>query len=138
MKILLRVCGVTLIWALPLTAVSTAVSTEESAGIGQSHTPPALALDEAYLFHWFSIDSSQPLNLSLLSAEDDKFENRKALSFNSDDAQPVNGSIAFPKGSGGISRLALLLHPMGTDQGFWWRESPLAADKITARLLEPK
>lgn len=52
----------------------------------------------------------------------------------------VNGIIAYPKAENAAGqnrpKLALLLHPMGVDQQFWWsEESPLGADALTAKLL---
>ncbi len=94
-------------------------------------------LDEAYLSHWFSYDSAEPINLSLTALQDDAFGERAEIRFTSDDGQMVNGLIAYPKNKTKPTKLALALHPMGIDQQFWWSEkSPLDAHKIMARLLE--
>lgn len=94
-------------------------------------------LNEAYLSHWFSIDSTEPINLALTQLEQDEFGERAEIRFTSDDGQAVNGIIAFPKDKASSSKLALALHPMGIDQQFWWsEESPLSSQKMTARLRE--
>lgn len=96
------------------------------------------ALHEAYLSHWFSYDSAEQPNFDLTPLPDDHLGKRAELRFTSDDGQAVNGLIAFPKGNQPYSnKLALALHPMGTDQQFWWSDkSPLLAQKLTERLRE--
>lgn len=94
-------------------------------------------LDQAYLSHWFSYDSAEPINLALAHLQEDAFGERAEIRFTSDDGQAVNGMIAFPKDKASSNKLALALHPMGIDQQFWWSEkSPLATQKMTARLRE--
>ena len=94
-------------------------------------------LNEAYLSHWFSYDSAEPINLALTPLEKDELGERAEIRFTSDDGQVVNGLIAFPKDKTSSNKLALALHPMGIDQQFWWSsKSPLAAQKMTARLRE--
>lgn len=94
-------------------------------------------LDEAYLSHWFSYDSAEAINLTLTPLEEDSLGERAEIRFTSDDGQAVNGLIGFAKGKSASKKLALALHPMGIDQQFWWSdESPLAAQKMTARLRE--
>lgn len=96
-----------------------------------------LPLDQAYLSHWFSYDSVEPINLVLRPLEEDAFGERAEIRFTSDDGQAVNGLIAFPKDKASSKKLAFALHPMGIDQQFWWSEkSPLAAQKMTVRLRE--
>jgi len=97
---------------------------------------PNQPLDQAYLSHWFSYDSSEPINLSLTPLEEDALGKRAEIRFTSDDGQAVNGLIAYPKGRNQSSnKLALALHPMGMGQQFWWGgKSPLATQKMTARL----
>lgn len=92
-------------------------------------------LDQAYLSHWFSYDSTEPINLALTPLAEDELGERAGIRFTSDDGQAVNGLIAFPKNTKPSSKLALALHPMGTDQQFWWsNKSPLAAQRMTSRL----
>jgi predicted esterase len=94
-------------------------------------------LNQAYLSHWFSYDSAEDINLSLTPLKDDALGERAEIRFTSDDGQAVNGLIAFAKNKASSKKLALALHPMGIDQQFWWSEkSPLAAQKMTARLRE--
>lgn len=93
-------------------------------------------LDQAYLSHWFSYDSAEPINLSLTKLEDSAFGEHAEIRFTSDDGQTVNGMIAYPKNKT-TTKLALALHPMGIDQQFWWSDkSPLDAHKMTTHLLE--
>jgi dienelactone hydrolase len=94
-------------------------------------------LDQAYLSHWFSYDSAEPINLTLTSLESDELGERAEIHFVSDDGQTVNGLIAFPKGQRASNKLALALHPMGSKQQFWWSEkNPLGTQKMTARLRQ--
>jgi len=94
-------------------------------------------LNQAYLSHWFSYDSAEAINLTLTPLEEDSLGERAEIRFTSDDGQAVNGLIGFAKGKSASKKLALALHPMGIDQQFWWSEkSPLAAQKMTARLRE--
>ncbi len=94
-------------------------------------------LEQAYLSHWFSYDSAEPINLTLTKLEDGAFGERAEIRFTSDDGQAVNGLIAYPKNTATPTKLALVLHPMGIDQQFWWSDkSPLDAQKMTAHLLE--
>jgi len=94
-------------------------------------------LSEAYLSHWFSYDSAEPINLSLTALEDDVLGERAEIRFTSDDGQVVNGLIAYPKNKAKPTKLALAMHPMGIDQQFWWSEkSPLDAHQMTTHLLE--
>jgi predicted esterase len=96
-----------------------------------------LALDRAYLSHWFSYDSAEPLKLVLTPLQDDALGERAEINFVSDDGQVVNGLIGFPIDRTSANKLALVLHPMGIDQQFWWSEkSPLGAQKMTARLRQ--
>ncbi|MBL4672107.1 MAG: alpha/beta fold hydrolase [Arenicella sp.] len=94
-------------------------------------------LNQAYLSHWFSYDSAEAINLTLTPLEEDSLGERAEIRFTSDDGQAVNGLIGFPKDKASSNKLALALHPMGIDQQFWWSDtSPLAAQKMTARLRE--
>jgi len=105
-------------------------------------------LDQAYLSHWFSYDSAEPIKFSLTPLNKDHLGERAELRFTSDDGQMVNGLIAYErassitgntssKGEPSAAKLALLLHPMGIDQQFWWSDkSSLQANKITDRLRE--
>ncbi|MFK8019146.1 MAG: alpha/beta hydrolase [Pseudomonadales bacterium] len=95
------------------------------------------ALGQAYLAHWFSIDSAEPINMEHTALEADDIGERGELKFTSDDGQPVNGQIAFPSDKVASGKLALILHPMGSDQRFWWSEkNPLGTQHITDRLRE--
>ena len=121
------------IWALSIAAVSAKTTPKSEQTLGK----PAPDLAQAFVDHWFSIDTREPLNLSLFSVEETQFGSRKTVRFSSDDGQTVNGLIAFPKKEVGTVRLALVLHPMGTDQEFWWNDkSPLEAHKLTQLLLQ--
>jgi len=82
----------------------------------------AQSLERAYLSHWFSYDSKEPLNLVLGDLVDDEFGGHAQVRFLSDDGQEVNGLLAFPKQNKSSPKLALLLHPMGLDHQFWWNE----------------
>ena len=94
-------------------------------------------LHEAYLSHWFSYDSAEPSNLTIEPLASDELGERAEIHFTSDDGQIVNGIIAFPLDKDSSQKLAFALHPMGTDQNFWWSDkSPLAAQKLTQRLRE--
>lgn len=98
-------------------------------------------LGQAYLDQWFSIDSREPHSLKFRSSigELDSHEacGKCELNFYSDDGQAVNGTIAFPKLKKTKAKLALLMHPMGIDQRFWWSEkSPLSAHLLTELLLQ--
>ena len=108
----------------------TSVRAKETSSIDSS-------LAQNYLVHWFSYDSKEPTNLRLELLADDSFGERRELGFTSDDGQVVNGLIGFPKDKASSKKLALVLHPMGLDQHFWWSDkSPLAANKMTLRLRE--
>jgi len=97
----------------------------------------SLSLDQAYLSHWFSYDSTEAINLSISPLKDDAIGKRSEIRFISDDGQAVNGLIAFPKEKASSSKLALALHPMGSDQQFWWSDqSPLEAQKLTTKLRQ--
>ena len=104
----------------------------------ESAAPTKQPLEQAYLSHWFSIDSTEPINLTLSPLDKDHLGERSELRFTSDDGQLVNGIIAHPTTSKASSKkLALLLHPMGSDQQFWWRkQSLLPAKQITDSLRE--
>jgi len=88
-----------------------------------------------YLAHWFKVDSAEPINMVITPLEDDQLGKRSKLSFTSDDRRPVNGIIAFPTEDQSPTKVAFALHPMGTDQTFWWSDkSPLAANHLTEHL----
>ncbi len=94
-----------------------------------------MGLDQAYLAHWFSIDSQEATNLTLTPLNDGKPDSRSELRFISDDGQPVNGIVAT-SAVDDSKKLAMVMHPMGIDQQFWWSDkSPLGAQKITQALL---
>jgi dienelactone hydrolase len=95
------------------------------------------SLDQAYLSHWFSNDSAEPINLVITPLQEDALGERAEVRFTSDDGRAVNGLIAFSKDLRSSNKLALALHPMGMDQQFWWSEnSPLGTQKMSARLRE--
>ena len=121
-----------LIWALSIAAVSAKSAPKPE------QTPINLNSDlaQAFVEQWFSIDTREPLNLSQSSIQKTPFGSRRTLRFSSDDGQAVNGMIASPSNQIGADKLALVLHPMGTDQNFWWSDkSPLEAHKLTQLLL---
>ncbi len=121
-----------LIWALSIAAVSAKTAPKSE----QTHINLNSDLAQAYVEQWFSIDTREPLKLSQSSSEETPFGSRKILRFSSDDGQAVNGTIAFPSNQASANKLALILHPMGTDQSFWWSDkSPLEAHKLTQLLL---
>ena len=94
-----------------------------------------LALDQAYLSHWFSYDSAEQINLSLTPLEIDEIGERAEIRFTSDDGHVVNGLIGYPKHKTSENKIALALHPMGIDQQFWWsQKSPFPAHNMTSRL----
>ncbi|MFT6407437.1 MAG: dienelactone hydrolase [Arenicella sp.] len=110
--------------------MSSALYAKEATSISQP-------LDQAYLAHWFSYDTAEPIELALNPLAADALGERAEIRFTSDDGQAVNGLIGFPKDRASSKKLALALHPMGIDQQFWWSEkSPLAAQKMTARLRQ--
>ena len=93
------------------------------------------ALGNSYLSDWFSIDSTEAIKLSLTSIEGVRDIDRVKMSFTSDDGQIVNGILAYPTDKSDGKKLALAMHPMGTDQQFWWSEkSPLPGHELTANL----
>ncbi len=92
-------------------------------------------LESAYLDHWFSVDSTEPSNVTLTPLEEATIGVQAELQFTSDDGQIVNGIIAYPDEKHTASKLAFALHPMGSDQHFWWsNKSPLEANKLTESL----
>lgn len=94
-------------------------------------------LGQAYLAHWFSIDSAEQVNGAITRLAKDVIGDRAELHFKSDDGQNVNGLIAYPADRSQPKKLALVLHPMGVDQQFWWSSSsPLASNKLTEKLRE--
>lgn len=124
------------IWSSSIAAVS-AVEAHETKKKPENSVAGIQSLNQAYLKHWFSIDSRESLQLTVSSMEGDKFGERKELRFISDDGQAVNGVIAYPSQKNGHNKLALLMHPMGSDQRFWWSDkSPLGAHRVTISLME--
>lgn len=94
-----------------------------------------LNLEQSYLSHWFSVDSAEPISLSLTPIEGFSDTDRVKLSFISDDGQTVNGILAYPTNKTGSNKLALAMHPMGTDQQFWWSDKiPLPSNELTSKL----
>lgn len=94
-------------------------------------------LSDPDIDHWFSIDSTKPIHVEMEKVSGKTLENQSSFRFISDDGQGVNGMIAFPGESEGASKLALLMHPMGADQSFWWSEkNSLKANRLIDRLLE--
>lgn len=92
-------------------------------------------INEAYLEHWFSIDSAEPINMLITPVENDAIGQRSTLSFTSDDGATVNGKIAYPEQNQPIKKIAFALHPMGSNQDFWWsNKSPLGANQIVDHL----
>ncbi len=90
---------------------------------------------QVYLNHWFLIDSKESANVELAELSEETKKRKSKLSFTSDDGQSVNGILAFPTQTK-AAKLALLLHPMGIDQQFWWSDkSPLKANQLTQDLL---
>lgn len=104
----------------------------------ESAAPTNQPFEQVYLSHWFSIDSTEPISLTLSPLDKDHLGERSELRFTSDDGQLVNGIVARPTASKASSKkLALVLHPMGSDQQFWWhKHSPLSAKTITDSLRE--
>lgn len=95
------------------------------------------ALGQSYLSDWFSVDSAEAIKLSLTSIEGVSKKDRVKLSFTSDDGQIVNGIVAYPSNRSNDNKLALAMHPMGTDQKFWWSEkSPLPGHELTEKLRD--
>ncbi len=96
---------------------------------------PSSQLDQTYLEQWFSIDSSELDGFLESPVEDDSIGARVDLRFTSDDGHAVNGTIGFPADESAPTKLALALHPMGSDQQFWWNpESRLGTHKLTMAL----
>ena len=92
-------------------------------------------ISESYLEHWFSIDSAEPINMRVTPLENDSIGKRAKLEFTADDGASVNGKIAYPAQSQAIKKIAFALHPMGSNQDFWWsNKSPLAANQIVDHL----
>lgn len=137
----------------PLTASSVALSLILSLAATSLHakgiSPAGLSLDQAYLAHWFAYDSAEPIKLERSLLKTDDIGHIDKLRFTSDDGQTVNGMIAYGKhpntagrqANGGVNtavkKLALLLHPMGSDQTFWWRDdSPLGAHALAQHLRQ--
>ncbi|RBP49910.1 alpha/beta hydrolase family protein [Arenicella xantha] len=96
------------------------------------------SLASDYLSQWFSYDSSVPIDLTMTTLARDQIGERAELRFLSDDGQAVNGLIAFPSNHSSLKpKLAFALHPMGTNQQFWWSESSaLAAQNLTSHLRQ--
>ncbi len=95
------------------------------------------AIELSYLSHWFTVDSAETNNLVLTPIKGVKETDFVQLTFTSDDGHKVNGILAHPTGLAGVNKIALAIHPMGSDQYFWWREtSPLSGHKLTASLRE--
>ena len=80
------------IWSSSIAAVS-AVEAHETKKKPESSVAGIQSLNQAYLKHWFSIDSRESLQLTVSSMEGDKFGERKELRFISDDGQAVNGVL---------------------------------------------
>lgn len=83
---------------------------------------------------WFAVDFDQTINFS--KDKNEKSVDRYEFSFVSDDGQIVNGVIANHSNQPENHKLALLMHPMGSDQYFWWNEgsSPLPVFKLVKNL----
>lgn len=100
----------------------------------QELTPSDLA--QQYASQWFSIDSKSSVELIFSSKINGLISEPSDFEFTSDDGQKVNGRLAMPAPEySGPAKLALLLHPMGLDQSFWWNEGhSMKASTIMAEL----
>ena len=99
--------------------------------------------DQAHLVlnEWFDVDPTFDIQMQQSQLDDDHLGVTYNLQFNSDDQQPVNGTLAFPEGYNPGSKqpfkLALLLHAMGTDQNLWFdNERAIKAGLISDHLRQ--
>ncbi len=118
----------TLLWLFVLSLTVANVHAED--------TSARTDLATAYLAQWFSIDPKQASRVELGAQQQDAVSHIQVLRFESDDGVMVNGQIAAPdKRYKGSPRLALMLHPMGADQSFWWdAKHSLQANRIAQEL----
>jgi len=87
------------------------------------------------LAEWLSVDTRFPLNATRTPIDHDGLGQRFRVEFESDDGARVNGTLAMPAaGTAGV-RLAIAIHPMGSDQTIWWSEAnPIFAGRLTEHL----
>ncbi len=101
-----------------------------------STVTPIANLNAQYAEHWFSVAKNETIAPIFADTINDELSNRREFVFTSDDERLVNGTLANPKnGISGPSKVALLLHPMGLNQSFWWEQAhPMKASSITSKL----
>lgn len=97
------------------------------------------SLEDTYLAQWFSIDSKQYGNIEISSISHSKYD-LHTLRYVSDDGDNVYGSMAYPsklsKTTSNTNKVALLMHPMGSDREFWWnKKHSMKANTLTDKLL---
>ena len=87
------------------------------------------------LEQWFEIDQRQDIRVNRSSMARDAIGPRFRIEFQADDGQRVNGILAMPDSGIQRPRLALALHPMGSDQAIWWVSgAPLFGGELTQHL----
>lgn len=69
---------------------------------------------QSILSHWFSVNPQAKLEVSQQPLPDDEVGAQTKIEFVSDDGQKVNGRLAYPPKHTRATKLALLMHPMGT------------------------
>ncbi|MCF6300706.1 MAG: alpha/beta fold hydrolase [Proteobacteria bacterium] len=94
---------------------------------------------QAVLSEWFSVDPKHSINMQQQLIEADELGKRFSLNFTSDDQQAVNGILAMPEGYDASKnpafKLALLMHPMGSDYMLWFsQDNPIKAGSISTKL----
>ncbi|MCF6226000.1 MAG: dienelactone hydrolase family protein [Xanthomonadales bacterium] len=94
---------------------------------------------QSVLSEWFSVDPKHLINMQQNAIDADELGERFNLNFTSDDQQTVNGILAMPVDYDSAQKpafkLALLLHPMGTDHTLWFsHDNPINAENISIKL----
>ncbi len=120
---------------LPILALLLAFS---PAGAESTELQPVASADARWpLTELLRIDTRYPQDAARSAIEPDDFGERYRVAFLADDGSRVNGVLAMPGDGHRPARLAIALHPMGSDQSIWWRAGkPLFGGEITQRLRQ--
>ncbi len=139
-------CKTQAYWLAAILSVSLS-NTSFSQDSAQPEPKPPVRTDlfegqaQSVLAEWFSIDPQHDINMQQQAMEPDAIGQRFSLNFVSDDQQPVNGVLNLPQyydlAKQAPFKLALLLHPMGSDHSVWFsQDNPIKAGRISEKLRQ--
>ncbi len=134
-------------WLLAInTFISESFAKDDGTDDTKSQLAPARTKffgDQAHsvMAEWYSIDPKHDIQMQQQNLADDDLGQRLNLKFISDDQMPVNGVLYLPEGFDAERKsplkLALMMHPMGSDHSVWFTEnSPIKAHEISRKLRQ--